>query len=293
MAICLSVIIIAGCPQPQNMAKKENNTSNAWPTETAGVLKVAVSIPPQKELIEQIGADKVHVISMLNPGDDLFAAKPSANNLALLEKADVFIAIGAGFENQLTLPQSIRVVNMSSGLQLKPFSSQTRYLNDKKDFRKDPYFWMSPSMVVTSLSGSYLALRDNLPDSKDLLSQNFTRLVRKLNSLEGDINRILMNCSGAEVYTDLPALGYFSKDFNIKQAYFVNEEGKGLNDLARSAITDKVHTIFFGPYMPTGVKGKLEDLIKGTVAQLDPLAEDYFANLISVAENIRSGQSKR
>ena len=117
--------------------------------------------------------------------------------------------------------------------------------------------------------------------------------MRTLNSLEGDINRIVVGLNGREIYTDYPALGYFSDAFGFTQVLFQQQEGKDLNDLARSAITDKVQIIFFGPYLPGGIDSKLGNLIKGEVAALNPLAENYFDNMLAIATAIRDGYGRR
>lgn len=267
-------------------------TTYEWPTDTAKI-RIAVSIPPQKEFIERIGGDRVHVISMLSASENFESAALDERRQRLLDGAQIFLTIGAGFERGLTIPTAVKVIDMRNDVRMKPFTTHTRYLNGEKNHQQDPFFWMSPALVVSSLSNVYMTLREMSPADNDYFSQNYTRLVRTLNSLEGDINRIVVGLNGREIYTDYPALGYFSDAFGFTQVLFQQQEGKDLNDLARSAITDKVQIIFFGPYLPGGIDSKLGNLIKGEVAALNPLAENYFDNMLAIATAIRDGYGRR
>lgn len=286
------VLVLTGCPQPQGSLKK-NATAASWP-ENPDILRIVVSIPPQKVFVNKISGNNAHVISLLEEGQDFLTAKPSPERLALLKDAKLFFAIGAPFEKSLQLPEAIKKVDIRKGLKIKPFASHTRYLNGSKSFRADPYFWMSTEMVVSSSSEVYMTLRESLPNvSPDALQQNFTRFVSQLNRLEGDIKHMLMSAGGKEFYTDYPVLGYFATQFGLKQVYFSREEGKGINDLARNAIKDDVHIIFFGPYLPDNITVKLEELIKGKVASVDPMRADYFKNMTEIAKDIQTGVNKK
>lgn len=296
-AILLFVLplILTGCPNPTPSAGKDggakDNTPAGWAADPS-LIKVAVSIPPQKEMIEKLANGRVQVISLLSSADNFETSEISKEKQALLDGAQIYVTIGAGFEKKLTVPQSVKVIDMREDIRLKSYSSHTRYLGGAKLSGNDPYFWMSPALVVKSLSGTFLALSAIAPADKEFFSQQYTRLTRELNSLEGDIKRATMNADGREIYTDHAALGYFCDDFGFKQALFQAKPGNTLNDLARSAITDRVQVIFFGPYMPQGVDAKLEDLIKGKVAAFNPLADNYFDSLMGIAGAIREGYSK-
>ncbi len=295
--VSIVALVLGGCPNPAPTPDGKGGAAGAkgaplaWSADT-NLIKVAVSIPPQKELIEKMGNGRVQVISMLTAGDNFDTSALTPEKQAILDKAQIFVTIGAGFEKKATVPNSVKVVDMRENVRLKSYSSHTRYLNGDKKSGDDPYFWMSPSMLVTSLSNVFLALSDISPADKEFFSQEYTRLTRQLNSLEGDLKRSVINADGREIYTDHNALGYFCDDNGLKQVLFQPQVGKNLNDLARSAIGDKVQVIFFGPYMPQGIDSKLEELIKGKVAAFNPLADNYFDSLNGVANAIREGYSK-
>ncbi len=266
-------------------------TNSYWSTDSTK-LRVVVSIPPQKYFVERIGGSSVEVISLLEEDDDFLTSTPTAEKVAALAEANLYFMIGAPFETKISMPSSVIGIDNRKDLKLKPFSAHTEYLNTAKDNKTDPFYWLSPSMVIQSSSTIYLNLRDHSGGNREEIRTNYTHFVRDLNNLEGDIHRILINSVNMTVYTDYPALGYFGTTFNIKQKDFELASGADINDLARSAIKEDIHTVFFGPFLPSGVKGNLENLIKGTVAPLNPLREGYANNLVDIAEAISSGSAQ-
>ena len=307
IALLCVFTLVAGCEQPaapESGNEKNAETANGeeqnaeapapeslWSPEHAK-LRVVVSIPPQKYFVESIGGSNVEVISLLEDSDDFLTATPAENKVTALTQADLYFMIGAPFETKISMPSSVVGVDIRKDLRLKPYSAHTEYLNAAKDGKKDPFFWLSPTMVIQSSSAMYLNLRDHIGGDRETVRTNYTHFVRDLNNLEGDIHRILLNSVDSIVYTDYPVLGYFGTTFNIKQKEFDSAAGGDLNDLARSAIKEDVHTIFFGPFLPEGIKGNLESLIKGTVAAVNPLRGDYAANLLDIAQVISQGNQR-
>ena len=239
-----------------------------------------------------IGGADVEVISLLEDSDEFLTSTPTDEKLAALAEADLYFMIGAPFETKISMPSSVVGVDIRKDIRLKPYSSHTEYLNAAKDNKNDPFFWLSPSMVIQSSSAIYLNLRDHINGDRELIRTNYTHFVRDLNNLEGDIHRVLLNSIDSTVYTDYPVLGYFGTTFNIKQKEFDSASGGDTTDLARSAIKEDVHTIFFGPFLPSGIEGNLAGLIKGSVAAVNPLREDYANNLIDIAEAIAKGNQR-
>lgn len=298
-------VVLTGCTEPIKVTDdteataeegsegeaEETEAFSVWTTDPS-VLKIAVSIPPQKYFVEQIGGAQVQVISMLDETDEFLTSTPSAEKLAILAEADIFFMVGAPFETQIQVPATVERIDTRESLKLKSYSSHAEFLNGVKDRKKDPFFWLSPAQVVQSSSSIYLTLRNAARGDKEEVRTNYTRMVRNLNSLEGDVHRELINATGVTIFTDYPVFGYYAETFEIKQAVFDSSLENNINKLARTAIKDNVHTIFFGPFLPSGIKDNLENIINGRVAAINPLLEDYPANLLTIAAAIKEGNKK-
>ncbi len=305
ISLLFAIMLFTGCEQiapPSNNTDKTDEAADEeqtaekapesfWSPERTK-LRVVVSIPPQKYFVERIGGADVEVVSLLEDGDEFLTSTPTDEKLSALAEADLYFMIGAPFETKINMPSSVVGVDIRKDVRLKPYSAHTEYLNAAKDNKNDPFFWLSPSMVIQSSSAIYLNLRDHINGNRELVRTNYTHFVRDLNNIEGDIHRILLNSINSTIYTDYPVLGYFGSTFNIKQKEFDSASGGDITDLARSAIKEDVHTIFFGPFLPSGIEGNLAELIKGSVAAVNPLREDYTNNLIDIAEAIATGNQR-
>lgn len=66
--------------------------------QTEDRLQVAVSLPPQVWLVEQLGGDQVNAWSLLQPGDGPETYQPSDAEVTQAARADLFVLIGVPFE---------------------------------------------------------------------------------------------------------------------------------------------------------------------------------------------------
>lgn len=285
--ICFAMIILPSCanlPTAKNAKNKPPLLEEEITNPNA--IKIVVSIPPQKYLIKRIGGDRVRVVSLLSESDNfLTATELSEAQQAQLADAQLFFKIGAPFEEKLKLPATCKEFSMLKNVKLKPFSASTNYLNGNKSFHHDPYIWLSPATAVKMLSEVYQGLREIDGENYQEYTQNFTRLTRDLNSLEGDIQRILMTAPNNDIYVSPPVLGYYCADFGLKQ-FTYNFDGGNPNDFVRTAIENKIRVVLFAQFMPANLDARVAELINGVVATINPLAENYPENLMNIANLI-------
>ena len=296
----LLALALAGCepapraggkgaaPQPGDpQAEAQPQGAEGTPPQDydPSAIKIVVSIPPQKYLVKRLAGDHAYVVSLLGEHDNLLAAEHlSPQAAAELADAKIFFKIGAPFEKSLNVPATCKVYDMMKDVKLKPFSSHTKYLNGNKSFVGDPYVWMSPGRAVKMLPEVYQALRA-VGEEKHYgeYTQNFTRFTRELNSLEGDIQRILLDAMSRDIVVTSPVLGYFCEDFALKQnAYDFAEEGAG-PEFIRAAIENKIRVALFYPAAPANLDSRGAELLGGVVDVINPLAEDYVNNLMGIA----------
>ncbi|KAF5033354.1 Zinc-uptake complex component A periplasmic [anaerobic digester metagenome] len=92
-----------------------------------------------------------------------------------------------------------------------------------------------------------------------------------------------------------PSWGYFARDFGLTQEPIEalgREPGpKALAALVREAKKDGVKVVFVQPQMSTRQAQAIAQAIGGEVAALDPLAEDWAANLENAAKALRKGMA--
>ena len=88
-----------------------------------------------------------------------------------------------------------------------------------------------------------------------------------------------------------PSWGYFAKDYGLEQVP-IEIEGKApkpaqLTELIREARADDIHIIFVQPQFSRKNAELVATEINGKVIFIDPLAENWIANLQEVAEKFK------
>ncbi|QJT11108.1 metal ABC transporter solute-binding protein, Zn/Mn family [Oceanidesulfovibrio marinus] len=153
----------------------------------------------------------------------------------------------------------------------------------------DPHVWLSPTLAKTIARNTCDALIAVLPDKEPALRANLDALLKKIDTLDASIRTIL-----APIPQDKrrflvfhPSWGYFAQDYNLEQIS-IEMEGKepGPAQLARiidKAKTENIAVVFAQPQFSATSANVIAQEIGGRVEMLDPLAEDWDANLTRAA----------
>lgn len=95
----LMMLFVAGCSSQQT----ETTSKEPVVTETE-VVKVAVSIPPQKAIVEAIAGDMVEVVTMIPPGYSPANYAPTQKEMAALSDSKLYFAIDVPTEAVNIMP---------------------------------------------------------------------------------------------------------------------------------------------------------------------------------------------
>ena len=112
----------------------------------------------------------------------------------------------------------------------------------------------------------------------------------ELTGLDTEIREKLLPFKGSRFCVFHPSFGYFAEAYGLTQIP-VELDGKSpsprqLVALIEQAKGDGVKVVFVQKQFPAESARAIADAIGGTVAQLDPLAEDSVANLRLITESI-------
>lgn len=267
-------------------------------------VSIVVSIVPQVFFVEQIGGSRVQVEAIVQPGHNPHTYEPTPRQLALLSGADVYFSIGVAFEKGFipklkNLLPKLLVIDTSRGVPLRsmksdrgdPSSGRSKNTEKHHEHGEDPHIWLSPQLVVLQAR----TIRDTLvaldPEGKDIYETNTERFMEKLQQLDRELQALLSDLPSRKFMVYHPAWGYFADAYRLEQIE-VETEGKtpAAKQLARiidQAKREGVKVVFTQPQFSMKSAETIADSIDGKVVPIDPLAEDIFANLKSVAESIR------
>lgn len=185
---------------------------------------LAVSIAPQKYLLENIVGKKYDIFTLLPPNSDPETYDPSVNSMTGMQKSCIFFRLGTiGFEQAIlgkvaeNFPD-LKIVNSSAGI---PLVSGTHA--GPGGF--DPHVWTSVRNARIIVRNMYLAMLQQDPSQKKNLTRRYQRFDAELAALDSTIRVMLAPCKGAAFVIRHPSLSYFAKDYGLRQLS-LETEGK-------------------------------------------------------------------
>jgi zinc transport system substrate-binding protein len=278
---------------------------------TAGPLPVTVSIAPQAYFAKRVGGDRIAVSVMVPAGADAHTFEPRPSQMAALQKARLYFAVGIDFEAawlprfaaanpKMTIVETdekivkIAMVPHSHDHEADKAEAGHDHAADKAEAGHhheglDPHVWLSPAQVKIQA----MAMRDALivadPAGADAYRAGYDALSADLAALDKRLKDIFAPVppEKRKFMVFHPAWGYFARQYGLTQEA-VEREGKepGPGELAAiidEAEKDGIRVIFVQPQFSTRNAEVVAKAIGGAVAAVDPMAEDWPANMEKVA----------
>lgn len=182
---------------------------------------IAVSIQPQRYLLEQIAGDHFRVVCLLAQGSNPEAYEPSMQHLMHLEKSEAYFCIGhIGFE--LAIVEKAK----SENPQLKIFdnSKDIPLLRGSHDAVEhghtheiDPHIWTSARNAIVIAKNMHDALVEIDSKHASEYDRNYANLKTRLETLDGEIASKLDSVKTRTFLVWHPSLSYFARDYDLHQ----------------------------------------------------------------------------
>ncbi len=280
---------------------------------------VFVSILPQKHFVEQIAGDTINVEVMVQPGASPATYEPKASQMKKLAGSLAYYAVGVPFEKAwlekiAAMNQNMAIVHTDDGIH-KLAMEEHHHDTDEKDHTDhdhkhenhstshnhekvqhqhdglDPHVWLAPSLVKHQATIISRSLMGFLPEQASLFQENLNIFQERLDALDKELRLILQDMAGKEFMVFHPSWGYFANEYGLRQVA-IEIEGKDpkpaqLAGLIENAQKHDIRVIFVQPQFSQKSARVIAAEIKGEVITIDPLAEDWFANMYIVAEKFK------
>ena len=177
---------------------------------------LAVTIAPQKYLLERIVGDRFDIVTLLSASADPETYDPSVSSLMGLQKSEIFFRVGTlGFE-QASLGKiaesspDLKIVNCSVGI---PLAEGTH--GGRNGY--DPHVWTSVRNARIMAKNMYEALVQQHPKDKEYFRHRYELLDRDLASMDSTIAVMLTPSKGESFVIRHPSLTYFANDYGLRQ----------------------------------------------------------------------------
>jgi zinc transport system substrate-binding protein len=285
----------------------------------ADKIAIFVSIVPQKYFVQQIGKDFVDVQVMVQPGASPHTYEPKPRQMADISNSKIYFAIGVPFE-EVWLPKiaavnpKIKVVHTEQGIEKIPMAAhhhddgeqghhsgedeeQAEVGPENEDHHHehgepDPHIWLSPPLVKTQAGAILTALQEIDPSHQAAYKANFDTFVAAIDHLDARLKATFAGRQGLRFMVFHPAWGYFAHASGLEEVP-IEIEGKDpkpaqLKELIEHAREKGIKVIFVQPQFSTKSAKLVAKEIGGQVAFADPLAEDWMANLVEVADKFKA-----
>lgn len=198
----LLTMLITGCGSSNNAAQKKTDD---------GTFRIVTSFYPVYIATANItkGIDGVEVVNMTKPQTGcLHDYQLTTDDMKALEKADAFVANGAGMEAFLD-----KIIKEHSSIAVIDSSKDIALLED--DGEQNPHVWLSIDNAIKQVENISKQLAEADPRHADAYKANAAAYIEKLNTLKTELHSELDNLPNNKIITFHEAFPYFAKEFNL------------------------------------------------------------------------------
>lgn len=256
------------------------------PAVAAGSLTVFAGVEPVRYLAAAVGGDRVDVAVLVPPGQNPHTFEPSPRQLAALETADLYLAIGMPFEDAWTarLKQAmpgLRVVNLASG----PSAGHVHGAE-----HGDPHPWTDPLRAVEIGRAIQDALSEADPAGASCYRAGFDDLAAALHAAHEEMARALEPVRGRSFFVYHPAWGALADRYGLRQVA-VEAAGKSPGGRHLAGVISRARdagacAVFVQPQFSDRAAARVAEDLGARVVELDPMAGDLAARLPGVARTL-------
>lgn len=254
-------------------------------------LHVIASFYPVAEAARAIGGERVRVTNLTAAGAEPHAVDPTAAQLVELERADLALYLGIGFQPRVekavsAAPNTVSKTDLLDRLALREASIGIAGVRGDGEGGKgpgslqggrDPHVWVDPGGFIAMARRIQRALIAADPAGRSMYEANGRRYLTALRALDADFRRGLARCRSDLLVTSHAAFGYLADRYGLEQAAIAGlspdaePDPRSLAAIARYAKANDVRTVFFEALVPRRLADTVAREIGARTDALDPV----------------------
>ncbi len=221
----------------------------------AAPLQVVTSFSILADIVREIGGERIEVISIISADEDAHGFQPRPSDARLLQRADVVIANGLGFDSWIErLARSAghagEIVIASAGIDALEDRGHHGHHHDHGSL--DPHAWQNVSNVRIYARNIAEALQRTDPDGTPHYRARLARYDAALAALDAEIRSQLsmLPINRRKLVTSHDAFGYFGQAYGLRVvaaagiSYESEPSAAGIARLIRQIRRENVPVIF-------------------------------------------------
>lgn len=174
------------------------------------------------DFAQNLMGEAAHCQMLLGPGADLHSYEPTPQDLATLEKSDLFLYIGGESEHHiLTLLSAVQDIRTLSFLEYDDCSDE--HCEDDHE-HADDHIWTSPKQALKMLERLCERLTEEFSDNAEYIRENYRIYREKLEALSSDFEEAAVGMPLIVVGDSFP-FRHLAHDYSL--SYLAATDGCG------------------------------------------------------------------
>jgi zinc/manganese transport system substrate-binding protein len=188
----------------------------------AARIKAVATFSILGDMVHQVGGDRVDVVTLVGPDQDVHVYEPTPRDVRALAGADVLVINGLGFDQWL--PRAIQAAHFNGRPVVASAGIAPRQIQEGAEARTDPHAWQSLVNGKIYVENIRQGLSAADPDNAPAYAANAARYTAELQALDTDIRARLaaLPAGRRRIITSHDAFGYFGAEYGLA---FIAPEG--------------------------------------------------------------------
>lgn len=248
---------------------------------------IAVTIVPQKTLVEIVGGDAVEVVVMVPPASSPANHEPHPMDIQKLHDASIYFCIGVSTEATNIHP----LIDDIAGLRIVEMQEEVAEIYPEISLEsgsRDPHIWLSPKRVMVMLDLIAEHLSKLMPDQATQFIKNAQAYRKELEILDERLNEILVGVQGQSFIVFHPAFGYLAYDYGLVMLSLERDgkpaTAKQLQSMVDVAKKEEIRAVFYQEEISSRQADSFAEEIGGQTFKLAPLSPNYLENMEKMAD---------
>lgn len=259
---------------------------------------LAVSIEPQRSILEQIAGPSFEVTTLMGRGADPETFDPSTAQRLAVDEADVYFATGVlPFEERLkeSLGNGTEYIETVGNTELIYGTHGHDHGDADHDdnhghMAVDPHYWSSIDGVRQIADVMAVALAKQYPDSSEVFDARLKSFKQAVDSIENYVAGRIAQADSRVFAVWHPSLSYFAREFGLEQLALGSEgkdlSAKALAEAIEHARADSVEVFFYQPGVDSRQAEVMNEGIGSRLVPVYPLAYEWQEQLKMIADEI-------
>ena len=276
-----------------------SSDSNQFKKTDESKLQVISSFYPLQEFSQRVGQEKIDAKLLVPIGIEPHDWEPTIKDIQQMQKSDLVIINGIGFEGWLDKLNEINykgvVVDTSLGVLKNPDKSSMPLNHNGES--NDPHIWLNPVYAKIQVQNIANAFSNSDSKNQQYYQENAANYIHELNLLDSKIRTELSGCNH-DFIAFHDAFSYFSDEYNLTQHTIISSNtphveptAKTLENVINKARELDLKIIFTEETADPKTSQVIANEIGGKILVLSPIEiannETYISKMTENLDNLK------